>query len=337
MKTLVSKETKGVNEEIFNEKLKREFLDESVSNNRISVETAMYYERVFNFTQEKESQLNKDLSEFSFPQLEDVLRSFESKNKNTVESYGRVISGYLNWNVRKGNINFNYLANLKTQEFAKYVINAEIYMTEKQLQRYEDNCENYQDAVILRLLFIGVGGKKMSEIRNLKKSDIEGNMLKLTNSLETDADGFPTEFTTRYLEVDDRTIHLIEEAMGQTRYKKRNGDMEEYNNINDYTELVQNDYIVRPSFTRNQHLNAPIDKFVIYRRIKSIGRSLGIEDFGAKYIQRSGMVYLTNQLMTDDEVKLNDIKRVAYEFNFKSYHNLKGFITTDIVRATYPS
>ena len=64
----------------------------------------------------------------------------------------------MNWACDKGLCQENLLSRLKTDDFNKYVVNHEEYITEKQLRRYEDLCENYQDAVILRLLFIGVGG-----------------------------------------------------------------------------------------------------------------------------------------------------------------------------------
>uniref|UniRef100_UPI00406C8B6D hypothetical protein n=1 Tax=Peribacillus sp. FSL E2-0159 TaxID=2975289 RepID=UPI00406C8B6D len=58
---------------------------------------------------------------------------------------------------------------------------------------------NYQDSVILHLLFIGVGGKQLSEIRNLNKKDIdwENGRLRLVNSLKEDIYGNPLKFTER--------------------------------------------------------------------------------------------------------------------------------------------
>src|SRR5690606_29063392 len=204
------------------------------------------------------------------------------------------------------------------------------YMTEKELRRYEDQCVNYQDAVILRLLYEGAGGKELSEIRNLKITEIdrENKRLFLMNSGSNSG---------RILPVGQRTLDLIEGAIAQKQYKKKNGQIAEtqHNNIRDYTDLVSNDYVVRASITKTDNFHTPVDKFVIYRRIDSIGKYLGLEELTAKFIQRSGMVHHAHLLMKDGELSLNDLKDVAERFNIKSYHNLKGFLTTENVDKVY--
>jgi hypothetical protein len=141
----------------------------------------------------------------------------------------------------------------------------------------------------------------------------------------------------RVLEVEQRTIDLIEGAIKQMEYRKSNGDMEPtpFNNVRDYTDLVDNEYVVRASITKTENFHSPVDKFVIYRRIETIAKSLGIEDLTAKFIQRSGMVHQASKLMKDGELSLDDLKLVADRFNMKSYHNLKGFLTANNVSKVY--
>src|SRR5690606_35337891 len=151
-------------------------------------------------------------------EIESIFYGFKANNRNTVESYGRIISSYLNWNVKQGNIEQNPLASFRPTDFEKYLTNDEEYMTEKQLRRYEDQCENYQDAVILRMLFEGLNGKELSEIRKLKKEHVnsDSRILYLMNEVT---------HTGRVIEVEQRTIDLLEGAMKQRTYKKRNGQM----------------------------------------------------------------------------------------------------------------
>ncbi|MFQ3543524.1 hypothetical protein Q7A53_05510 [Halobacillus rhizosphaerae] len=339
---MVTATTDDKNNHLFNERDKQTFIDDLIQRGIISDETARSYLRILYVTSPLEEEKNKDLNKFTFSELEEVLRSFQSKNRNTIESYGRIISAYLHWSVKKKLIKVNLLESLKPNDFAKYVINDEIYFTDKQLRRYEDACENYQDNVIIRLLFEGVGGKKLSEIRNLKKTDIDwdNKRLKLTNSLKADEYEVPIKYTERYINVEQRTLDLLEGAIKQSTYAKKNGEanLTEIENIRPFTDLVDNDYVIRASITRNKNKegNTPVDKYVIYRRIHSISESLGINDLSAKYIQRSGMVHQAHDLLDNEQLVLDDIKIIADRFNVKSHHNLKSFLTVEKVRATYP-
>lgn len=313
---------------------KHEFLGEIVES------TAKSYERIFNYVKPHEEALGKDVRYFTFEELETILFNFKSNNRNTLETYGRIISSYLNWCVQHGYSNSNPLTILKPNDFEKYLTNEETYMTEKQLTRYEDRCVNEQDSVILRLSFVGVGGKQMSEIRNLKEEDIDWDKkrLHLVNTLKADDNGFPIKFTERFLDVDDRTLELLKGAIQQETYEKRNGQMVEHEKVRRYTDLVSSDYVIRASITNTQdnvQESAPVDKFVIYRRMQVMSETLGIEKLTAKYVQRSGMMYFANKLMTD-ELTLDDMKVVADRYNMKSYHNLKGFLNVENIRQTYP-
>lgn len=322
------------NNPIFNEEVKNKFL------NTISEKTRQSYKRIFTITFKHELILNKDINQFDLKEIEKVLWSFKSKTRNTIESYGRIISSYLNWCVKTGLISKNVMEDMKPDDFEKFIHDDSEYISEKQLRRIEDMCNNYQDAVILRLLFIGVGGNKLSEIRNLKISDVdfEGKKIRVINALKEDEKGLLLKYTERFIDVDDRTLNLIKGAINQKIYLKRNGELAqtEHDNIRPYTDLVENDYVVRSSVTKTENYYTPVDKFVIYRRLSMLEEVLGLDRFNAKFIQQSGMLYLANKIMENDEVSLVDIKIVADQFNVKSYHNLKGLITTQNIRKIYP-
>lgn len=320
------------NNSLFNEELKNEFL------NTVNEKTRKSYKRIFIITLKHERALNKDINQFSRKEIETVLKGFKTKSRNTIESYGRIISSYLNWCVKSGIINKNAMADMKPDDFDKFVYDEDGYLSEKELMRIEDRCNNYQDAVILRLLFIGVGGKQLSEIRNLKVEDVdfERKRLRLINSLQDDDRGMPLKYTERFIDVDDRTISLIQGAIRQKTYLKRNGDVAqtENGNISLYTDLVMNSYVVRSSITKTDNYNTPTDKFVIYRRLSMIEDVFGIEKFNAKFIQQSGMLYMANNTVRGN-VSLDDLKIVADRFNIKSYHNLKGIISDDNLNKIY--
>lgn len=324
---------------LFNEDDKKKFLSEMISDGSITEETSNNYERILYATYDLESVINKDLNRFNFEELETVLNNFNANNRNTIETYARIISSYLNWSVKEGFAEYNYLADLKPNDFSNYLKNEESYFSEKSLRKWEEKCENYQDAVIIRLLFLGAGGKTLSEIRNLKATDIDrdNNRIKLINSLKEDDEGNPLKFTERWLKIDDEyTFNLIEGAINQKTYSKRNGMMISNPHVRPFTDLVINKFVVRSSITKTDNFNNPVDKFVIYRRIDMIGDTLEIESFKAKFIQRSGMIAYANEIIQNGEVSLDDMKMVAGRYGMSSYHNLKGFLTMENILKTYP-
>lgn len=326
------------NSSLFNEDVKRQFLSEMISMNNITDETARNYERIFGLVQPMEEALGKDVNQFSFEEIEAIMRGFKANNRNTVETYSRIISGYLNWSVSNGLAETNHMSELKPDDFTKYLTNNEEYFTYSQVRRWSEMLANYQDAVILGLLFSGVGGKQMSELRNLKKSDIdvETRRIKLTNSLKEDENGRPVKFTERYIDIeDDHLFKLINGAIEQSKYVKRNGDMDYNPHVRPFNDLVDNEYVIRASITKTENFNNPVDKFVIYRRIQMVSDVLGIEGLTAKLIQRSGMIYYANKITSNGNVSLEDLKIIADRFGVKSYHNLKGFITSENIEKTY--
>ena len=327
------------NNPLYREERKMDFISYMIGSNVISEETSRSYLRIFGLTYANESLLEKDLSEFTLEEIEVILFGFKANNRNTIESYSRIISSYINWSVQSGYVMFNPLYNLKPNDFQKYLTNSEIYFTNEDLIRYEESCVNYQDSVIIRLLFMGVGGKQMSEIRNLTKNDIDWDKkeLHLFNTLKYDDNGKPLRFTERIVKVDDRTLSLIAGAIEKSIYVKKNGDMEEISNIRNFNDLVKNEYVVRASITKTINHNAPVDKFVVYRRIQTIADSLKIDNLTAKYIQRSGMIHQAREFITDGkpEISIVELKIIADRFNIASYHNLKGIVTVENIEKTY--
>lgn len=323
--------TSSNNNSLFNEVQKNNFLDD------IKESTRKSYERIFKLTEQFEKSLGKDINQFSLEELETVIYSFKANNRNTVESYSRIISSYLNWSIAQGLTSVNELGVFKPEDFERFISNEEVYISEKHLRRYEDRCENYQDAVILRLLFIGVGGRQLSEIRNLHESDVNysNNQIRLVNTLKEDEKGSPIKFTERFMTVDEHTMKLITGAIKERKYIKRNGFMDKVDNVRNYTDLVSNEYVVRASITKTDNMKYPVDKFVIYRRVGMLAETLGL-DLTTKFIQRSGMIYYAKELTKGEaEPSLDDLKMIANRFNMKSHHNLKGVLTLDNILKTY--
>ena len=143
---------------------KKLFLKESVDNGNIHINTVENYRRIFEKVNDYEEIFGKDVTQFNFEELESVLYGFNAKNKSTIETYGRIISSYLNWACDKGLCQENLLSRLKTDDFNKYVVNHEEYITEKQLRRYEDLfCRTYNDKLRFAAS-INYGGHKIAQM-----------------------------------------------------------------------------------------------------------------------------------------------------------------------------
>ncbi|WP_342602819.1 hypothetical protein [Peribacillus sp. FSL E2-0159] len=115
--------------DLYNESTKRTFLEEMLQKGVLSVETTKSYERIFIKTASQEEVTGTDLNQFSLEELEKIFYNFNTNNRNTIESYGRIISSYLNWSVNIGKAKINPLAELKPSDFEKYLINQETYIT----------------------------------------------------------------------------------------------------------------------------------------------------------------------------------------------------------------
>lgn len=307
--------------------LKKKYLS-TMTEQDISVTTAEKYASFFSRIDNYESDYNKDLMYFKIDEIENILYGFKSNSINTIEQYSRIISKYLNWGVQEGIINKSPLADFRPDDFIKYLTNNDIYFTDKDLKRYEEKCLNYQDSSLIRLLFIGVGGKHLSEIRNLRKDDVDlqNKRLRLINSLKEDKSGNPVKFTERLINVDDRTLELINGAIEEKIYK---------NGFKENNELIDNCFVIRASKTDVVNAKNAVDKSVINRRIRKIAEVCGLKELDEKLIKDSGIIYTAYQDMIDEEISSNDLKIIASKFNINNYQDLKGIVTLENIRVTY--
>lgn len=337
---------------MFNNEIKERFLDEMVKEGHINEATKKSYRNLFFRTKDLiEEKLGKDLFELSLVETEKLFVAFKANNRNTIESYARIISSYLNWATKEKFTKMNVTTGLKPDDFIKYLKNEEEYFSYDRLMYYEEACKNAQDAVILRLIFNGIIGKNLSEIRNLKFKehvDKKRNMIYRINSLVEDKKtGLPIDTLEGWEDdIDDYTIDLIEDAYNEKIYFKKNGNMEKSTGnsrgiVRDYTDLLDGDYVIRASNTTKDaaltESNQPVNRHVVYRRIKMLAEYLNLVDIlDAKYIQRSGMIYYASKLIVDEELSVNSLKKVAKRFGMQSHHNLKGFLTVENIRKIYP-
>lgn len=301
---------------VFNSDIKEDFL-----NSYDDEGTRRNYLRIFTKTEPLESKLNKDLYEFDNEEMDKLLKSFDSRNRATLESYARYISSYLKWSVAQGYAVVNILEDLRPNDFLQFIIREEKYITPKYLNRLENLMENYQDAVISRLIFEGVGGRGFSEILNLKESDVDFDKNILTLTEDT-----PKGQNIRKLKVETHTIELIRGALNQRRYLKRNG-----NGVGrgSFLELRDNGYVVKTAVT-NAETNEATGIDTLYRRLRTIEKELGLDSFKAKFIQRSGVINMASKLLKDySDIDTKTLEKIAKRYKINTVHTMKSYVTEE--------
>lgn len=312
-------------EEFFNNEIKQKFLSQFPETTQVT------YGRIFTKSSVMEKNLNKDIYDFNYKELFNFLNTLNPLTNASSRSNGRIVSSYIYWAVSQGlkKNGINPFATTKQEWFDQFVDKTvRIMISESEMMQVEDFCYNAQDAVIFRLIFEGVQGKECRELSNLKWSDVDRD----TNILTLfDGDN------KRELHVSNRCIRMIEEAFKQTQYLKRNGDMDDPNgNLRDYTDLVQNNYILRSSVTRTHAFAEGVNKHTIYRRISGIKEAFGFPHLTVKNIARSGMLKMGKDLLEEyGELNKDLYERIAKKFGVNNYWYVSEFVNEDTIKEVY--
>lgn len=317
--------------QMFNEQIKAEFLSSYPAS------TQKTYRSFLSKIKPFEEKLNKDLFAFTQSELTQLMNDLEIEYIATARSVGRIITKYVAFASEKGyadNVD-EFFFKVKTKWFEKFALTNEqkLFFSKDEITEIELECRNAQDAVIINLIFNGVLGKAASELRNLRRNDIVIGSLKAIATLY-DEDGSSREFTFE----DPGSIEWITKALAEKIYYKSNGQMNERNNLRNFTDLNESDYVIRSSNTSIDKNVGAVDKYVIFRRISSIEKSLDLSHFTVKNIQRSGMLHKAYELLSIGKVKkvnLYLLHEIANIYNIKSVRSLYTFITNENIKELY--
>lgn len=313
------------NETIYNESTKNEFLSSYPENTRTT------YNRIFVNSYELEESKQRDLYDFNVSELSEVLLGLAPKTPAASRTNGRIIAAYLDWAIEKGlrKNNINPFKKANPKWFDQFVQDIKIFINESELKKIENLCENAQDACIIRALFEGVSGMGMAELCNLKKNDVdfENYILHLT-----DYDG-----SKRDLKVSAECIRLIDQALRQTQYTKRNGEMDNPNgNLSEYMDLAKNNFVIRNAIAHTDNYNNHVDKHTIYRRVDVIRESTGFPYLTPKNIVKSGMIKMAYDLIEKyGELNKELYQEVANRFKVNIISTMYDYINYDQMQSLY--
>lgn len=262
------------NLKLYNKELKLQFLD------NYDDESQLTYAYIISKATPTEEHFQKDLCQFDDKEIAYVLHEISPLNVSSSLRYGGVIKNYIDFGIskgyRKGNI--NPLTGLTKEWYKQFVGNKKIFITEDELIDMEDSLVNYQDKLPLRLAFEGILGEGMEEqITLTKKSIIDDNTLEVH-----EIDGEP-----RTVDVSDRCINFINAANNERTIYLKNGQAMGKKKED---ELPTNKYVLRAPLKTESDPNAPISKFVLFRRLREAKEIAELPRLTYNILRQSGMI-----------------------------------------------
>ncbi|GED72602.1 hypothetical protein BRE01_63040 [Brevibacillus reuszeri] len=280
--------------EIYNRKLKEEFIS------KYPEKTHNIYRRIFYYSATVEEMHDIDLYEFNLKQVGEILKSMNPSSLASVKSAVSIIKAYIDWAIHRRSNNINPLDVVDVEWEKQFVDRTKkLFFSKDEIDEIISKCLNAQDSVIIALLFEGAGGKEVSELRNLRFSDVNFDEKSVTLTNENGE--------LRKISVSDQTLRLLKEAAMQTDYYKKNGNIAPTSrNTNHTSTLIETGYLIKPANTKNVHVEQ-VNTHVIYGRLSTISDEelLNIPNFTVKNIQRSGMIHMA-KLIYDRDGKFED-------------------------------
>ncbi|ALS22204.1 tyrosine-type recombinase/integrase [Paenibacillus naphthalenovorans] len=316
-------------DKMYNEEIKEEFLsyldNEGYQDN---------YRRFFKIAYPIESQLKKDLYDFTRDELRGYFYRIMPKTVKASRTIVSHLSNYIDWAIEKGykRTNLNPLLltdNEWREQFAQKQLKS--YWTDAEIRKIVESRANNQDAIILLLPFNGVYGKGGSEILNLTYRNIDKNNNQLTLH-DSDSDN-----SWRTITVDEDLINACLKAYEETDYEVMNGNPSP-DAARKSIDLVDNDYIVRLARTRVNE-NAKADHNILHRRMRKIADEINEPNFTTKNIVYSGMIAMAKNLYLESgKLEQEEYEKIMKQFNFdttKLYRYKNDFLNLETIKELY--
>lgn len=310
---------------------RKEYKDEFVS--QLAQTTKVRAAALLGKSYEFEMNLNKDLYEFSLTEIEEIFRHSESENARN-DYYA--IKDYLEYSIEKGVISENPLKNTNPKHFDDLLYENRLRITKDELDGYISKCYNAQDQLLLMLLFEGVDGVDNTEIRNLKRDDINWD----TNTLHLRCD----KNGPRDIEVTDECMKLLDDAIKEKTYYFNNGEMSEKKGRL-YENFSETDFVIRSTRKKNRR----VDRAIITTRFLDFKKRFDQPKLNPTVIYQSGLIYYAVQYSKKTGKNIKefhhkiDYTEIAKKFPIKGkiingvfqYNAVFRYIKEDEIKALY--
>lgn len=243
---------------------------------------------------EHEKMVGEPLYDQNTQNIESFLFSLAPLTTETsYKGIGYVIR-YMRFAVEIGVKRSNIILIENSPEYANKFVpqNALKYITFDQLESIIDNCENLQDKVIFKLLFEGLKGENLSELRELKPSEVYEKQIDGQTQYFIDINS--STKNNRTIRISENLYHLCHNAAHQEAYILNNGrELEEIiaSRRGDTQELVENGYVLKRSKIGRsaQDENKSISYHGLYLRVKKIVTYREFEGIDPDYLKFSSL------------------------------------------------
>jgi hypothetical protein len=319
---------------IYNEDIKMKFLNDKYD----SEDTRNVMKYIFYYSFGEELPRNKDLYDFNLDEIIKVITNSRPKSLSVAITRVRYISQYIAWaispeiNLRRDNL--NPLLNFDEGWFKECVrTDVKQFISKTELDEIIGHLENYQDKVVLQLLFEGIYGRESTELRNLKRTDIKGNIVTVYDDYKEEP---------RQVELSDEAIKIIEKADEETIYKLKNGLSDARSNE---AEILDTEYVIKNT-SRGRSQAERTKQNIILNRIRMVSELFDLPDLTPKSINRSGMIYMGYQLFKEKgKLEYEDFEKIGDHYGINKINNnghilynttyLRGFINEENIRELY--
>lgn len=282
---------------MFNEELKRQFIDER---NKEVVLPQNYLKCQFNKVSEMEKDLNKDVSNFTVYEIIEYYKLLNTSSLESLVTLNSQFSIYTQWCLQNNLVsdNQNHFLEITIEMvkgcISKVLLEMKIISKDKILD-WVDQLPNPKDQFILLGLFEGIKGKDFCELSKLRPADINGNIATLC--------------TGRKIELSKKLLEIIDACLSTDLYYSISGKGDKI------MPLVNNGYIIKDYPNAKDNVSDFQMGRKIYNAITRILDYFGMLEFmSANSIFESG--------------KLNMIKERANELNITS----KEYLYSDHIK-----
>lgn len=310
---------------------------EKFLNNFENEHTKKVYESVFRKTETLEKIVGFDFMDFNLEMFDKFVKEYmKPKTRQSARTYGHILSSYIQWSI-DNNYSKNEVNPIQdgSNYFESFVKEQDsLYMSKNELDAIVFSLINAQDAFIIKALFEGIQGKKLHELINLKKEDIlkveETGFLNLMNS----------DNSERKIKIEEDTLKLAKIAMSENEYYKKNGEVDYSDNVKDRLDLVDSEYVLRPSVTNNG--KKMLTHYSVYNRLEMVKELEEFHEYKdsltTKNIVRSGMIYEAKKYLDKGySLDLEVIEKICEKFNMKYKWSLRDFLNENTVNEVYGS
>lgn len=271
---------------MYNESIKERYIKEK---NETTILPEKYLENLFKKTETFETEINKDVSSFTFYEINEMYKTWSLSSLSSLQVINSHLSLYTQWCLLQSLVpdSQNHYFEMNKENMMEcinmFLVKSKVW-TREQVINMTAQLPNASDKFLLLALFEGICGKEYCELSNLKKADFNGNEVELC--------------TGRTIRISNKLLYMAEEAIDTYEYYPVTADAKVSKiDFNPWDDKVIKDYHNTEDDTSSFQIGRRI-----YRKLKRIFAFLGVEHMSGNALIESGKIHFINQICKEREI-----------------------------------